>query len=74
MFIPYRAYKTIEDDDLKFPLIYGEGKKVGVHLPQMENKAVSAEPGGLCVPLCSAWSYGPDCGERHLPCPPGLLS
>ncbi|MED6249587.1 Protein phosphatase 1H [Ataeniobius toweri] len=21
------AYKTIEDDDLKFPLIYGEGKK-----------------------------------------------
>uniref|UniRef100_A0A8D0D7T4 Protein phosphatase, Mg2+/Mn2+ dependent, 1H n=1 Tax=Sander lucioperca TaxID=283035 RepID=A0A8D0D7T4_SANLU len=22
------AYKTIEDDDLKFPLIYGEGKKV----------------------------------------------
>lgn len=23
-----RAYKTIEDDDLKFPLIYGEGKKV----------------------------------------------
>lgn len=26
---PYRAYKTIEDDDLKFPLIYGEGKKVG---------------------------------------------
>lgn len=24
-----RAYKTIEDEDLKFPLIYGEGKKVG---------------------------------------------
>lgn len=24
----HRAYKTIEDDDLKFPLIYGEGKKV----------------------------------------------
>ena len=23
-----RAYKTIEDEDLKFPLIYGEGKKV----------------------------------------------
>lgn len=27
-----RAYKTIDDEDLKFPLIYGEGKKVG-HLP-----------------------------------------
>lgn len=27
---PYRAYKTIEDEDLKFPLIYGEGKKVGM--------------------------------------------
>ncbi|XP_044927539.1 protein phosphatase 1H isoform X1 [Mustela putorius furo] len=27
-----RAYKTIEDDDLKFPLIYGEGKK---HLPSL---------------------------------------
>ncbi|XP_004766645.1 protein phosphatase 1H isoform X3 [Mustela putorius furo] len=26
------AYKTIEDDDLKFPLIYGEGKK---HLPSL---------------------------------------
>lgn len=26
---PHRAYKTIEEDDLKFPLIYGEGKKVG---------------------------------------------
>ncbi|KAI4586660.1 hypothetical protein MJG53_004447 [Ovis ammon polii x Ovis aries] len=25
-----RAYKTIEDDDLKFPLIYGEGKKARV--------------------------------------------
>uniref|UniRef100_A0A4X1W2V7 Protein phosphatase, Mg2+/Mn2+ dependent 1H n=3 Tax=Sus scrofa TaxID=9823 RepID=A0A4X1W2V7_PIG len=25
------AYKTIEDDDLKFPLIYGEGKKVRVY-------------------------------------------
>ncbi|KAG8514204.1 Protein phosphatase 1H [Galemys pyrenaicus] len=24
------AYKTIEDDDLKFPLIYGEGKKARV--------------------------------------------
>lgn len=23
-----RAYKKIEEDDLKFPLIYGEGKKV----------------------------------------------
>lgn len=23
-----RAYKTIIEDDLKFPLIYGEGKKV----------------------------------------------
>lgn len=23
-----RAYKTIDDEDLKFPLIYGEGKKV----------------------------------------------
>lgn len=23
-----RAYKTIVEDDLKFPLIYGEGKKV----------------------------------------------
>jgi len=40
-----RAYKKIEEDDLKFPLIYGEGKKVkccgrscvGVasHLPSM---------------------------------------
>ncbi|XP_055475180.1 protein phosphatase 1H-like, partial [Psammomys obesus] len=27
---PSRAYKTIEDDDLKFPLIYGEGKKARV--------------------------------------------
>lgn len=27
--LPHRAYKTIEEDDLKFPLIYGEGKKVG---------------------------------------------
>ncbi|KAJ8382761.1 hypothetical protein SKAU_G00035390 [Synaphobranchus kaupii] len=26
----FRAYKTIEDDDLKFPLIYGEGKKARV--------------------------------------------
>lgn len=26
----HRAYKTIEEDDLKFPLIYGEGKKVGI--------------------------------------------
>ncbi|XP_077194790.1 protein phosphatase 1H isoform X2 [Paroedura picta] len=25
-----RAYKTIEEDDLKFPLIYGEGKKARV--------------------------------------------
>uniref|UniRef100_A0A669ESW2 Protein phosphatase 1H n=1 Tax=Oreochromis niloticus TaxID=8128 RepID=A0A669ESW2_ORENI len=25
------AYKTIEDEDLKFPLIYGEGKKVKVY-------------------------------------------
>ncbi|TFK08003.1 neutrophil cytosol factor 4 [Platysternon megacephalum] len=24
------AYKSIEEDDLKFPLIYGEGKKVGM--------------------------------------------
>lgn len=24
----HRAYKTIVEDDLKFPLIYGEGKKV----------------------------------------------
>jgi len=23
-----RAYRTIVEDDLKFPLIYGEGKKV----------------------------------------------
>lgn len=28
--LPYRAYKTIDDEDLKFPLIYGEGKKVRV--------------------------------------------
>ncbi|KAL2309515.1 hypothetical protein Nmel_005720, partial [Mimus melanotis] len=27
---PHRAYKTIEEDDLKFPLIYGEGKKARV--------------------------------------------
>lgn len=26
----HRAYKTVEDEDLKFPLIYGEGKKVRV--------------------------------------------
>lgn len=25
-----RAYKTLEDEDLKFPLVYGEGKKVSV--------------------------------------------
>lgn len=29
-FLMHRAYKTIEDEDLKFPLIYGEGKKVSV--------------------------------------------
>lgn len=28
--LKHRAYKTIEDEDLKFPLIYGEGKKVSV--------------------------------------------
>lgn len=28
LFYPFRAYKTIVEDDLKFPLIYGEGKKV----------------------------------------------
>uniref|UniRef100_A0A674PK24 Protein phosphatase, Mg2+/Mn2+ dependent, 1H n=1 Tax=Takifugu rubripes TaxID=31033 RepID=A0A674PK24_TAKRU len=34
------AYKTIEDDDLKFPLIYGEGKKVRVYpLGQYEHGA-----------------------------------
>lgn len=27
-FFIFRAYKTIEDEDLRFPLIYGEGKKV----------------------------------------------
>lgn len=26
--VSIRAYKKIEEDDLKFPLIYGEGKKV----------------------------------------------
>jgi len=26
----FRAYKTIVEDDLKFPLIYGEGKKVSI--------------------------------------------
>jgi hypothetical protein len=44
---PYRAYKTIEDDDLKFPLIYGEGKKVGARtFLDLEDKAV--------FPCCSA--------------------
>uniref|UniRef100_A0A665WUQ3 Protein phosphatase 1H-like n=1 Tax=Echeneis naucrates TaxID=173247 RepID=A0A665WUQ3_ECHNA len=34
------AYKTIEDEDLKFPLIYGEGKKVKVYnLTQYEHGA-----------------------------------
>uniref|UniRef100_A0A8C6P2E5 Protein phosphatase, Mg2+/Mn2+ dependent 1H n=1 Tax=Nothobranchius furzeri TaxID=105023 RepID=A0A8C6P2E5_NOTFU len=34
------AYKTIEDDDLKFPLIFGEGKKVKVYpLSQYEHGA-----------------------------------
>uniref|UniRef100_A0AAQ5YT83 PPM-type phosphatase domain-containing protein n=1 Tax=Amphiprion ocellaris TaxID=80972 RepID=A0AAQ5YT83_AMPOC len=34
------AYKTIEDDDLKFPLIYGEGKKVRIYpLAQSEHGA-----------------------------------
>ncbi|OBS70339.1 hypothetical protein A6R68_01122, partial [Neotoma lepida] len=34
------AYKTIEDEDLKFPLIYGEGKKVRVYdLSQYEHGA-----------------------------------
>lgn len=23
-----RAYKTLQEDDLKFPLVFGEGKKV----------------------------------------------
>lgn len=31
-----RAYKTIEEDDLKFPLIYGEGKKVGISFVSKE--------------------------------------
>lgn len=33
-FLMHRAYKTIEDEDLKFPLIYGEGKKVSVSVCQ----------------------------------------
>lgn len=28
LLVSIRAYKKIEEDDLKFPLIYGEGKKV----------------------------------------------
>ena len=28
LLFPHRAYKTIEDEDLRFPLVYGEGKKV----------------------------------------------
>lgn len=26
--VTFRAYKTVQEEDLKFPLIYGEGKKV----------------------------------------------
>uniref|UniRef100_A0A8C5EK25 Protein phosphatase 1H-like n=2 Tax=Gouania willdenowi TaxID=441366 RepID=A0A8C5EK25_GOUWI len=34
------AYKTVEEDDLKFPLIYGEGKKVRVYpLEQCKHSA-----------------------------------
>uniref|UniRef100_A0A674P8J2 Protein phosphatase 1H-like n=1 Tax=Takifugu rubripes TaxID=31033 RepID=A0A674P8J2_TAKRU len=34
------AYKTVDDEDLKFPLIYGEGKKVKVyHLTRYEHGA-----------------------------------
>uniref|UniRef100_A0A4W5L0H8 PPM-type phosphatase domain-containing protein n=1 Tax=Hucho hucho TaxID=62062 RepID=A0A4W5L0H8_9TELE len=30
LLFPHRAYKTIEDEDLRFPLVYGEGKKARV--------------------------------------------
>uniref|UniRef100_A0A4W5JT54 Uncharacterized protein n=1 Tax=Hucho hucho TaxID=62062 RepID=A0A4W5JT54_9TELE len=30
LLFPHRAYKTIEDEDLRFPLVYGKGKKARV--------------------------------------------
>lgn len=51
-----RAYKTIEDDDLKFPLIYGEGKKVGSHSSWNERGVWSpmySEP-----VACLSWNEG----------------
>lgn len=60
---PYRAYKTIEDDDLKFPLIYGEGKKVGIRLPQMENRAAAQSP-RQPVPLPAPGSAALTAGEN----------
>ncbi|MEQ2293066.1 Protein phosphatase 1H [Ameca splendens] len=36
------AYKTIEDDDLKFPLIYGEGKKVRVAWQPLTDRVTTA--------------------------------
>lgn len=37
-----RAYKTIVEDDLKFPLIYGEGKKVR-NMPVTHNAAINTD-------------------------------
>lgn len=47
-----RAYKTIEDEDLKFPLIYGEGKKVGTG-PSLEWEEASVTSWAW---LCVVWS------------------
>lgn len=43
-----RAYKTIDDEDLKFPLIYGEGKKVGLCTCVCALNSDFMEKGRLC--------------------------
>lgn len=45
----HRAYKTIEDDDLKFPLIYGEGKKVRQKTPVVSAQQGSPRPSHASV-------------------------
>ena len=64
---PYRAYKTIEDEDLKFPLIYGEGKKVGVFTsPSLTARPALLRPWQSVLPLSSSWFYRLDSLKEHL--------
>lgn len=72
----YRAYKTIEDDDLKFPLIYGEGKKVGT----LPSPRLTARPALLSLwqsvlLLSRSWFHRFDSLKEYpLHHPSGLLS